>query len=350
MASGLVGLGGCAAGGAGEAWALRDRRVADPPAGVVALAAETRTPAGGRAAAVPDVMSLELRRRGGYLMADAVVNGTDVGPMLLDTGASLGVIGRGVARRLDLPASGRGRTVGVGGFEDFDFVEVNDVTLVPPRRGARGAAAPMTLPPAASSRRAALDLRRFGSAIGSGLAGIVGFNELAGTPFTLDYAGRRLTTYRPSAFRPPAGAERFRLKRFRGLPLVRADIRTSRGPVGVWLLIDTGADRALTLPDTLLTDHPRLAATKFTGRTETLGVGGTVGSVQTWLGRIRVFGRDLEGLPVSFEPPPPTLSGGPDGDHLGRVGHGLLRHLTLTFDAPRGWVYAKWDDAEGAGG
>ena len=148
--------------------------------------------------------------------------------------------------------------------------------------------------------------------------------------------------HRPSSFRPPRDTARERLEIYRGLPLVRAEIRSERGPVVVWLLIDSGADRAITLPDTLLRDHPRLAATRFTGRGRTTGVGGGVDSVQTWLGRIRLFGMNLEGLPVSFEPPPPTLSHDTTGRHIGRVGNQLLQHLRITFDAPRGWVYAAW--------
>ena len=280
---------------------------------------------------VPDRGEIGLQRRGGYLLADAEIHGVRVGPMLIDTGASLGVIAQGVAGRLKLEKQGRGRTVGVGGFESFDFVQVDGVTL--------GSGPRLTLP---GGRRAALNLRTFGDALGVGLTGIVGFNELSATPFTLDAVAQTLTVHRPSSFRPPRDAPRERLEIYRGLPMVRAEIRSERGPVVVWLLIDSGADRAITLPDTLLRDHPRLAATRFTGRGRTTGVGGGVDSVQTWLGRIRLFGMNLEGLPVSFEPPPPTLGHDTTGRHIGRVGNQLLQHLRITFDAPREWVYAAW--------
>lgn len=287
-----------------------------------------------------DQRTVALLRRGGYLLAEAEIHGKAVGPMLIDTGASLGVVAQGVAGRLQLAKRGRGRTVGVGGVEAFDFVEVQGVTLGPPGAGPR-----LTLP---GGHRASLNLRSLGRVLGAGLTGIVGFNELSSMPFTLDASARTLTVHRASAFRPPRDAARQRLEIYRGLPLVRAEIRSARGPVPVWLLIDSGADRAVTLPDTLLRDHPRLAATRFTGRGRTLGVGGGVTSVQTWLGQIRLLGMNLEGLPVSFEPPPPTLSRGETGRHIGRIGNQLLQHLRITFDAPRGWVYARWSGEGGA--
>jgi len=286
-------------------------------------------------AVVPDRGAIGLVRRGGYLLAEAQIHGVRVGPMLIDTGASLGVVAQGVAGRLKLEKTGRGRTVGVGGYEWFDFVDVDGVTL--------GTGPRLTLP---GGRRAALNLRTFGDALGVGITGVVGFNELSPNPFTLDAAAQTLTVHRPTSFRPPRDAARERLEIYRGLPLVRAEIRSDRGPVVVWLLIDSGADRAITLPDTLLRDHPRLAATRFTGRGRTVGVGGGVDSVQTWLGRIRLFGMNLEGLPVSFEPPPPTLSFDQTGRHIGRVGNQLLQHLRVTFDAERGWVYAAWSAAK----
>ncbi len=297
------------------------------------------------AAVVSDTGSIQLLRRGGYLLAEAEIHGVAVGPMLIDTGASLGVVAQGVAGRLNLHKNGRGRTVGVGGLESFDYVEVDRITLGPGRP-------PQTRLGLPAGRRAALNLRRFDKSLRAGITGIVGFNELSPRPFTLDAAAQTLTVHDPSAFRPPRDAARERLELYRGLPLVRAEIRSGRGPVTVWLLIDSGADRAITLPDTLLRDHPGLAATRFSGRGRTQGVGGGVASTQTWLGQIRLFGLNLESLPVSFEPPPPTLSHGETGLHIGRVGNQLLQHLRITFDARRRWVYVGWagrdDDLLGA--
>jgi len=169
---------------------------------------------------VPDAGVIPLLRREGYLLAEAEIHGVGVGPMLIDTGASLGVIAQGVAGRLKLEKSGRGRT-------------------------ALGTGPRLTLP---GGKRAALNLRKFGDGLGVGLTGIVGFNELSPNPFTLDASAQTLTVHRPSTFRPPRDTARERLRLFRGLPMVRAEIRSDRGPVVVWLLIDSGADRAVTLP------------------------------------------------------------------------------------------------------
>lgn len=325
---------GCALGGA----ALLGACAGGPD--FEALKAPKPAPRVAAAQAVSETGSIPLLRRGGYLLAEAEIHDVAVGPMLIDTGASLGVIAQGVAGRLKLNKNGRGRTVGVGGVEAFDYVDVDRITLGagPPSQARLG------LP---AGRRAALNLRRFDKALRAGITGIVGFNELSTRPFTLDAAARTLTVHDPSAFRPPRDAARERLELYRGLPLVRAEIRSNRGPVTVWLLIDSGADRAITLPDTLLRDHPGLAATRFSGRGRTTGVGGGVESTQTWLGQIRLFGLNLESLPVSFEPPPPTMSHGETGLHIGRVGNQLLQHLRITFDARRRWVYAGWAGPDG---
>ena len=187
---------------------------------------------------------------------------------------------------------------------------------------------------------AGLSLLRFGRSLGVSLAGIVGFTDLAGAPFALDGARKQLTVYNPFAFRPPRDAIRDRLHRFRRLPMVRAELSDGKQRVEVWLIIDYGADNALTLPDTLLERHPGVVSVNAAGSGRTLGVGGSVASTQTWVRSFRIFTLDLQDVPVNFEPPPPGL-GGPR--LIGRAGNQLLRHFRLTFHADHGWVYAQWN-------
>ncbi len=291
--------------------------------------------------ALPTRLDLPLVRRGGYLLVPGWINGQPLGLMMIDTGASIGVIAQGMAGRLDLPRGGRGRTVGVGGFEDFNYLTITDYRLGPPAvdgevRGLRLEPRPM----------AELPLLRFGQSLGVSLAGIVAYTDLAALPFTLDAAGSTLTVYRPQSFRPEPGATRHRLRHLRRLPVVRATLQADGRPIEVDLIIDYGADAALTLPRSILNKHPGVVAVEAAGGGRTFGVGGSVDSTRTWLRGIRLLGRDLEHLPVSFETPPPSLTG---PRPIGRIGNGLLQHFRLTFHASHGYLYSRFVPAEAAG-
>ncbi|MEM7627002.1 MAG: aspartyl protease family protein [Planctomycetota bacterium] len=288
-------------------------------------------------ASLPDRLDIPLIRRGGYLLVPGAVNGEPVGTMMIDTGASLSVIAQGVAGRVGLEKDGQGRTVGVGGIESFDYYKVSDYTI---GRSAAAGGVPGDALKLESEKMAGLSLLRFGRSLGISMGGIVGFTDLADVPFSLDGARRQLTIYNPTAFRPPRSATRQRLHRYRKLPMVRAELSDGRQRVEVWLIIDYGADNALTLPDTLLQRHPGVVSVNAAGTGRTRGIGGTVQSTQTWVRNFRVFDLDLQDVPVNFEPPPPSLEG---PRLIGRIGNTLLQHFRLTFHAKHGWVYAEWN-------
>ncbi|MEL7087395.1 MAG: hypothetical protein AAGL98_02960, partial [Planctomycetota bacterium] len=252
---------------------------------------------------------------------------------------SLSVIAQGVAGRLELEKDGGGRTRGVGGIESFDYYKVRDYTIGQPETAAGRPGRALKLK---SEKMAGLALLGFGRSLGISMGGIVGFTDLADVPFALDGARRQLTVYNPISFRPPRGATRERLYRYSRLPLVRAELSDGQQRVEVWLIIDYGADNALTLPDTLLQKYPGVVSVNAAGAGRTRGIGGTVRSTQTWVRRFRMFDLNLQDVPVNFEPPPPGF----DGPRLiGRVGNTLLQHFRLTFHAQSGWVYAEWNPA-----
>ncbi|MEO1235176.1 MAG: aspartyl protease family protein [Planctomycetota bacterium] len=296
-------------------------------------------------AGLPERLDIPLTRSGGYLLVPGYIDGEPVGLMMIDTGATLSVIAQGSAGRLGLEKDGRGRTVGVGGFEDFDFYRAGHYSIGQASPGARVSADEGTRGVLRLERDklAGLRLLGFGESLGVSLGGIVGFTDLAAVPFTLDASRRELSLYEPTAFRPPRDATRERLHRFRRLPVVRAELYDGAQRVEVWLLIDYGADNALTLPNAVLERFPGVLSVNATGRGRTAGVGGTVQSTQAWVKDFRLFGLSLEHVPVNFEEPPPTMRG---ERLIGRVGNELLRHFRLTFHASHGWVYAQWVPGE----
>ena len=294
---------------------------------------------------LPDRFDLPLFRRGGYLFLPGYIDSEAVGMMMIDTGASLAVVAQGVAGRLKLESVGRGRTVGVGGFAEFDYLRVDDYSVGSWQREATYPALTRGQLKLGSDRMASLPLRDFGRSLSVGLGGIVAYSDLSSVPFTLDASQQLLSVYHPKRFRAPAGSSRHRLLRYRQLPMVRAQLDDHGQKVEVWLIVDYGADIALTLPRSLLEQHPGIVAVGAAGTGQTRGVGGIVDSTQTWVSQLNLFGLKLAQLPANFETPPPTLTG---DRPIGRVGNRLLQHFRLTFHDAHGYIYSQWIPADEA--
>lgn len=329
-------LAGCVGSPPDTAVLVADHSAASPAAGPYSIA---------EASALPAQLDIPLARSGGYLFVPTFINGESVGLMMIDTGASLSVVAQGIAGRLNLPTDGKGRTVGVGGYENFDYYRADEFSIglpASPIDGKKGAQRGVLR--LQREKMAGLQMLGFGRAMGVSLSGIVAFTDFGSVPFALDAANQQLSLYEPRGFRPPAGATRHRLRNFRKLPMVRAEVDDGNQRVEVWLIIDYGADNALTLPSALLERHPGVVSVNASGTGQTRGVGGTVSSTQTWINNFRVFGLDLQHIPVNFETPPPTMRG---EQLIGRIGNSLLQHFRLTFHPAHGWVYARWNpDAE----
>lgn len=275
---------------------------------------------------LPDETTLRLTRNQDYLFVAGHINGRPTGPMLLDTGSTLTVIDTGVANRLNLPVAGEGRTTGIAGRESFQFRQADHLAI-------DGLGVDHT-------RLAALSMRRLlggGHAPGGrSLGGLVGFTAFAGQPFTLDFPNHTLTVHRRDAFTPPPDAKRYELVNYRGLPAILA---TLAGGQEVLLIIDTGANNAVSLP-THTAEFPRILASRASSHGASRGVGGTIRTQQSWLRHLDVFGLRLADVPVSFEPQPPGLS----SPHypVGRLGTQLLNAFTLTFDLQNRAIYIQF--------
>lgn len=279
-------------------------------------------------ASMPPAISIPLTTRGGYLFASGEVNGTRAGVMLIDTGSTLTIVDTGLANRLHLPITDQGRTTGIAGEATFDFREVESIALSGVGIGV--------------DRIASLSMRRFMSGVGLSPGGLIGFNALDDHPFTIDYQALEIIVYRRDRFTPPPGALRVELMSFRGLPAV---VATLAGGQEVLLILDTGADNTLSLP-LQVARWPRVMATGQTGAGHARGVGGTIETQSGWLKHIDVFGLQLAGIPVTFEPTPPGLSSRRYA--VGRIGGKLLKSFRITYDMPTRslWVEFRPDGEE----
>ncbi|MFI4861734.1 MAG: aspartyl protease family protein [Phycisphaerales bacterium JB063] len=273
-------------------------------------------------ATLPASVTIDLTRQHAYLFARGRVNGNNAGLMLLDTGSNITIVDTGLANRLNLPVVGEGRTRGIAGTADFEFREVDTLSL-----GGLG------IP---NHRIAALSMRQLTGGLGVSAGGLIGFNAFAQHPFTIDYPNNQLTVYRRDTFTPPVGADRVELHNYRGLPAV---VATLGGGQDILLILDTGANNTVSLPSHVA-DWPRILATHTAGAGQARGVGGHIDVQQTWLRRLDVFGLRLADVAVTFEPQPLGLS---DPRHaVGRIGGEILASFRLTFDMPNRALYIEF--------
>lgn len=285
----------------------------------------------------PGDLKIPLHASGPYRYADVALNGSQVGRFLFDTGANRTVVDNGRANRLGLPDDGGGTTTGIAGQTQTRYRRAEQLALKASTTDAEARYRLHTGP----ARMIAMDMQKLGGMHG-GTGGILGFRGVDAVPFTFNPADASLTLHRPDTFRPPAGTTRARLHRFHGLPVVEAELfGRDDDRVKVRFILDTGMNTSVSLPHTVLQQHPAVASVPVTGSGNSRGVGGTLASNNTWLKKTRMFGLDLRHLPVSFEPMPAQLQPR-TGPPQGRIGMAVLAHFELTFDARRGYVYARY--------
>lgn len=295
------------------------RPVPSPDAAV--LTTETSAYSLARADELPDAYDIPLRIKDGFLLAQGRVNDERPGWYLLDTGSNLTIVDLGLANRLGLPALEERTTIGVAGTASFTVRPVERLELGGLDLGL--------------DRVGSLSMLPLTRGLGVSTHGLVGFNCFANHPFTIDYGQAKLTVYHRDRFVPPAGATAVPLVIYRGLPAVQ----TTLAGRPVLLLLDSGADNALTLPDSVAT-WPGILSAGQTSRAVARGVGGEVHTQRGWLRRLDLFELQLYDVPVTFEPPPPGLT-----DRrftIGRLGNELLSSFRLTFDARRRVMYIEF--------
>jgi hypothetical protein len=274
-------------------------------------------------ASLPPRLIVPFEQRGPYLLVHTRINGRRGGLFLLDTGSALDAVSVGVANRMGLPKAQQGTAIGIGGRETYHQRRVQ-------RWQISGVA--MT-----SKTLAGLQLGRLNQAAPFQANGVLGYRALNHVPFTLDPANQKLHLHNPERFTPPENARKLELLHHAYLPAVRATLGNGQPVI---LILDSGADNALTLPRSVLDRWPELAAVPHTGGGRSRGIGGTIESTRTWLKTLRIFGLDLHDVPVAFETSDPSLQSA--RVPVGRIGMQLLGSCRLTFHAEDEALYVEW--------
>jgi PDZ domain-containing protein len=166
--------------------------------------------------------------------------------------------------------------------------------------------------------------------------GLVGYELAKQAVVVLDYDKNEITFIRPSAFRPPKGAESLPLKFRAHIPLVEAVLD---GVTGEFQL-DTGARRSLTLTRSFADTHGLVE--KYHARREAVGGPGLGGQSRGLLARPGEL--DLGRLAV--QGPVALISSSwrrntAMSRTAGNIGSGLLKRFHVTLDYPQGTLYLQ---------
>ncbi|MHC5005529.1 MAG: ankyrin repeat domain-containing protein, partial [Planctomycetota bacterium] len=261
-----------------------------------------------------DKATVELGSVRGVPFVAVRINGRQPVQFMVDTGADHSSIDRGFAERSRLPAMGEiktllhglvGERVVVRQLRRVDSMEVGPVHVV-------------------TRRLADVDLAPFSRELGVPVRGILGIDVLGRGPVTIDLARSRLTFHRPSSFVAPDDAP-ITLVPHGGCFGVPGRIG---GLPPAPLVVDTGsADSWVRVPYAIVAQYPEALPGPVVGKGMSFGITGAIALQETREADVEVFGRRLEGVPV-------TVMGGAMQGRGGVLGTMLLRRFELVLDVP----------------
>ena len=286
-------------------------------------------------------ITLPLTPAGDFLLVDTGINGKAAGRFIVDTGSSVTLLDKAVARRLGLPAVAKSRPRGIGRDTGLDVVELRRLVLGP-------AGAPPDAKASADGHLAlALDLTSTNLSQGFEVAGVLASDFLRGQPFTLDLRERTLTLYDPQHFTPPAGdgVAEHRLQLRDGLlPATPGRVQDVPG----WLLVDTGFAGELFLHARFVNlNHELLEAGHITNA-YTPTFRGQAAGYETRLRSAEVLGRPAAGRSVwcrfNRDEGPAALD--LERATAGVAGLGMMRDARITFDYAGGRIWSQWPAEE----
>jgi hypothetical protein len=246
------------------------------------------------------------------------VNGTAAVPFVVDTGASIHLIDREIAREARV-GGGRSAQMTGGGQAVVDVQFVEGLTLEAGGlswNAQRAAVANLGYP----------DRKHF--------AGLLGAPILMRYTVQFAFGARTLRFLDPAAYKPPAEAVRVPFELQENLPIVRATIDTGSSRIEARLMVDTGASQFIDLNRPFVDTHRLVDAlpdAKTSDRPAALG--GTAPFLYATVPRVTLGG-------VVFDRPRIGLSRAQSGSSArterdGIIGNDLLRQFVVTVDYTR---------------
>ncbi len=293
-----------AAGGA-MLWAIRDR-LPWPPA-------EVAFESGERSGWIP------LTNRGSMIEIPGTVNGVPI-RVVVDSGAQMTAIDRGLAQRLQLP-----QTAGALPLLAFGVTGAPTIShTVKLQLGLPGLAV-------SDLRAAVLDLEGLGKLTGRPFSMLLGRDVLRHLALEIDYPRRRVAFHRTGGQAPTLDAITLPLKVVGGAPTLQVRVDGS-DPINV--LVDTGASTSLALSQDAARKAGLLAPGRASTTAHSISLGGLSLDQVVVAQTVDVGGLTLRETPVQIYVPA-ARGKAPDG----LLGAGLLRRYLTVLDLGAGQLF-----------
>jgi Aspartyl protease len=246
------------------------------------------------------------------------VNGGPAMPFVIDTGASIHLIDREIARQA---AVGDGRTVPLtgGGQATVQTQFVEGVALATAGQawtGQRAALVPLGYP----------ERKHF--------AGLLGAPILMRYTVQFDFPARIMRLFDPAAYTPPADATTIQFELQEDLPIVHVSIDAGAGPIDARLMVDTGASTFIDLNRPFVEQHKLVEAMPDTAAADRPAALGGTAPFLYGTGRRASLGG------IAFDRPRIGLSRATSGsssrsERDGIIGNAVLEMFVMTVDYRR---------------
>jgi hypothetical protein len=181
---------------------------------------------------------------------------------------------------------------------------------------------------------------------GTPVAGLMGYDFIAGSVLHIDYLNGKVEAIAPSAFTPPAGAVALPIRLDDGVPVVEARIGKTTGDA---FIVDTGADRSMIFSG-FADAHPADVVDQGLGQAITasfpfidniLGVGGKVEVRPVQVSSLGIGSITLPDWLFDVSRNAPSFEA---EDYDGLIGQDVLRNFDVYFDYSRSIMYLVPND------
>lgn len=175
--------------------------------------------------------------------------------------------------------------------------------------------------------------------LGEEIYGIIGYDLFNRFVINIDYDNKKLTFYRPEAFRPRRSSTVFPMQVHNTKPYLTTSIRQKDKTDSIRLMVDSGASHALLL-DVSHTDEIVLPDKVVPAR---LGQG-LGGEIPGFLGRMNaclIGDYEFNDILVSLPQEGAYLKAIKRGSRHGTLGGDLLSRFNVTFDYPHEKMYLR---------
>lgn len=181
---------------------------------------------------------------------------------------------------------------------------------------------------------------------GAPVAGLMGYDFIAGAVMHIDYVGGTVEAIAPASFKAPAGAIGIPIRLDDGVPVIDAKVGSATGH---HFIVDTGADRSMIFSG-FAKAHPQDVADQGLGDSMTAaypyisqiyGVGGTVEVRPVQVPSLTVGSITLPKWLFDVSQNAPSFEG---DDYDGLIGQDVLRNFDVYFDYAHTTMYLVPND------